>query len=797
MLTLPKIFHKPSPDMHPLLLALIVCFSSALALEAKPLKLSATSFETEGTGYYLDRGKWLAIDPAKNKTAKAVTASRFPSGKYHITLEAIGEKDGSSTYFITINGSKIGEHTSPLSKNAIEEGKKYHAVFKNIELQAGDVIEVSSTIASADGKEFSRARWAGLTFSPANAKTVKAVAKQDSQPTPQKPSGPPLQQPRKPDGNATVTITGEPKQWHKLTLTLDGPYAHELDNAPNPFTAHSMWVTFIHESRQHQYTVPAYFAADGNASETSAEAGTKWRAHFSPDHTGEWEYRISFRSGEDAAFTPNGGEPIAPFDGKTGNFTITPSDKTAPDFRSRGRLAYVGKHHLQFLGDQSYFLKAGADAPETLLAYADFDNTSARKPGVPIKTWAPHLPDWQNGDPTWKGNKGKALIGALNYLSTKGMNAFSFLPYNVGGDGDNVWPFTHAEEKFHYDCSKLDQWGIIFDHATAKGLFLHFKLQETEIDDNRPGQDGKGPPVPSSLDGGKLGPERKLYCREIIARFGHALALNWNLGEENTQSTSEIKDMAEYVRSTDPYKHPIVLHTYPNQQDKQYKPLLGDNALDGLSLQNSNIKACHHQVVKWTQMSSKAGKPWVVSFDEPGDAVFGMPPDDSYANMAELRKSAETRKAPTIHDVRKYTLWGTIMAGGGGVEYYFGYKLPENDLLAEDWRSRDQSWDYARHALEFFRDQKIPFQEMTSRNELIGNPKNDNSKYCFAKDGGPYLLYLPEGGSTDIKLPSGKFTAAWFNPRTGELGKASPLSGNSLTAPDTEDWLALIRPTQP
>ena len=36
-----------------------------------------------------------------------------------------------------------------------------------------------------------------------------------------------------------------------------------------------------------------------------------------------------------------------------------------------------------------------------------------------------------------------------------------------------------------------------------------------------------------------LGPERKLYCRELIARFGHNLALNWNLGEENTQSTEE------------------------------------------------------------------------------------------------------------------------------------------------------------------------------------------------------------------------------------------------------------------
>ena len=43
-------------------------------------------------------------------------------------------------------------------------------------------------------------------------------------------------------------------------------------------------------------------------------------------------------------------------------------------------------------------------------------------------------------------------------------------------------------------------------------------------------------PVVESLDGGNLGPERRLYLREMVARFGYVLALNWNLGEENTQT---------------------------------------------------------------------------------------------------------------------------------------------------------------------------------------------------------------------------------------------------------------------
>jgi len=107
------------------------------------------------------------------------------------------------------------------------------------------------------------------------------------------------------------------------------------------------------------------------------------------------------------------------------------------------------------MGSGKYFLKAGADAPETLLGYADFDGTVANNPKKgPLKTFSPHVGDWASGDPVWQGSKGKGLIGAISYLSSKGCNAFSFLTYNAGGDGDNVWPFIERNDKLHYDCSK-------------------------------------------------------------------------------------------------------------------------------------------------------------------------------------------------------------------------------------------------------------------------------------------------------------------------------------------------------
>jgi hypothetical protein len=616
-----------------------------------------------------------------------------------------------------------------------------------------------------------------------------------------------------------VDISGDLRQWHKVTLTLEGPQADERSRDPNPFRDYRMTVRFTHESGVPAYGVPGYFAADGNAAQTSATAGSKWRAHLAPDKSGRWDWRISFVRGRDAAIdgaAAGAAEPIPPYDGLEGSFLIGTTDKTAPDFRARGRLEYVGGHHLRFAGTGDYFLKVGTDSPETLLAFADFDGTSAVKPAVPLHTYGSHVADWAPGDPTWKDGKGKGLIGAINYLASKGANSMSFLTYNAGGDGDNVWPFVARGDKFHYDVSKLDQWQIVFDHAQRKGLYLHFKLQETENDDNHRGdyRDGRPPGgldtsqaswadrVVESLDGGAIGPERRLYLREIVARFGYALALNWNLGEENTQSTAQQRAMAEYITRVDPYPHHVVVHTHPHGQRQIYPDLLGEQSvLTGASLQN-DWNAVHQRTLDWLAASRRTGRPWVVANDEQGDSLSGVPPDPGYKGFSG--KDARGRVVQTVDDIRKLTLWGNLMAGGAGVEYYFGYLLPENDMLAEDFRSRDRSWEYGRIALDFFRAQQIPFWTMGSADGLVSNPASDNSTWCLARPGEVYVVYLPAGGTTSLDLAgaAGQFTIRWFDPRHGgalKTGSVTSVPAGGTVAlgepPDSpaEDWVVLVR----
>jgi hypothetical protein len=578
-------------------------------------------------------------------------------------------------------------------------------------------------------------------------------------------------------------LTGEAKEWHTVTLTFDGPAFTEVGRIavptgetsnPNPFLDYRLNVTFTNGDAR--YVVPGYYAADGSAAQTGATQGDKWRVHFVPDRTGEWTYVASFRTAQGIAIdgAPNAGKSVS-FDGARGRFIVQQTDKRPPDLRGKGMLRYVGKRYLQFAQSGEFFIKAGADSPENFLAYTDFDDTyrleERSRPGEAvaksIHRYEPHVPDWRQGDPTWKNGKGKGIIGALNYLASKGMNSVYFLTYNAdGGDGKDVWPWTWSTDKFRFDCSKLDQWEIVFSHMDQLGLMLHVVTQETEND--------------RVLDGGELGPQRKLYYRELIARFSHHLAVVWNLGEENNNTDAQRKAFARYIHELDPYSHPIVCHTYPGQYDAVYAPLLGYKYFDGVSLQTNDT---HDQTIHWIDQSDAAGRKWFVCLDEIGPASTGVKPDaDDY-----------------WHDeVRSRHLWGNLMAGGAGTEWYFGYMYENNDLNCENWRSRDHLWDMTRFAVEFFRS-NISFAKMSHHDELTAT----GGDYCFADPGTVYAIYLPKGGTTmlDVGPSTDTFRIRWFNPREG--GPLATGTLNSTTGPgavsigmppmDTDkDWVALV-----
>ena len=678
-----------------------------------------------------------------------------------------------------------------------------------------------------------------------------------------------------PTGEAIVG--GELRKWHKVTLSWQGPEVSEFDGLttaelplndghstegqdatkPNPFTDYRLDVTFTHESGSPVYVVPGYFAAETyaldatghlsseNAADSLASSGDVWRVNFAPDKVGTWNYVTSFLTGaEIAAADPDElstGVPVSSIHGKTGSFTVLATNKTGRDFRGKGRLQYVNKHHLQFAETKEFFMKAGVDSPENLLNYEDFDG----QPTFRNKSWEAHASNYvaaEASNYTWGDDEsGKNLLGALRYLADQGLNAFSFLTFSVDGDDGTVFPHIFRGDNDEYqrvlrtkgdsdangnslqefawlkpdliyhqrfDVSKMAQWENIFAYGQELGLFLHFKHFEKEND--------------KLMDGnGDLGIQRRLYYRELVARFGHHLALNWNLGEESQNSTAQLMDFAGWFTENDPYDHHVVVHTPGSNgaQEGTYDPLLNNSdLLTGASLQTRvpNFLNVYASTLRWVQ-GSAGDNPWVVTTDEPGAADLGLLQDDADENWKDARIDA---------------LWGNIIAGGGGVEFYFGSPMPNDrvsDLRGGDFTEREGFWPFCRNASAFFENYDVQFQEMSNDNSKVFSSEtftltdpddavalaaNDNvSARSLVNAGSEYVILLRRGGTVDLDLSGveGSFDVRWYNPRNTtpegpslEIGDVSTVMGGGAvqlgSAPiiddftqHGDDWIIYVR----
>ncbi len=563
-----------------------------------------------------------------------------------------------------------------------------------------------------------------------------------------------------------VKIGGELKVWHKVELTFDGPATSETAN-PNPYTDYRVDVTFTGPAGQ-SYLVPGYYAADGNAGESGATSGNKWRVNFPPDAIGEWKFKAAFVSGKNIAAELTGGTPAGFFHDAQGTFIVGASDKTGKDLRAKGKLEYVGEHYLQFRGSKEYFFKAGANSPEVFLEYKEFDNTPSDR------LYSSHVKDWSAGDPTWKNGQGKGIIGVVNYLSSIGINAIYFLTMNTHGDGKKAWPWLAAEDRFRYDVSKLDQWEIVFEHFDRKGMMLHFVTTETEneaffeIKD-----DGKA---------GGFGISRKIYYRELVARFGHHMAISWNLGEENGWSKpapydlgntdQQRKDFSDRMQALAYYRDHITIHNGPSSDDNIFQALIGHPSFTGPAQQWHYNRDIHERVLHWRNASNASGHKWVCTMDEP---YIGSLTGDK-----------------TVW--RKNIVWGTFMAGGAGSELYIGAR---GDLTVEDYRPFLDYHKAGSIGAHFF-STYVPRSVIP---KLDPDDKFVSGGWSLKSNGEAYILYLQNGGSPQIALPAGNYSVGWYNPREGgemQAGSKTKVAGGgtvSLGTPPgeaTQDWTVLV-----
>ncbi len=560
-------------------------------------------------------------------------------------------------------------------------------------------------------------------------------------------------------------LVGKPIQWHPVELHFEGPEADELASSPNPFFDYRLQAHFISPSGT-TYAVPGFFNGNGRGE----GQGNIWTVRFTPDAEGTWTYRASFRRGENVAvdLDPVSGTPCG-FDGTHGTFDVSDAPADAPDFYKWGRLDYVGGHYLKFR-DGPYWIKGGCDSPEDFLSFTDFDGTPD-----PGQHYSAHREDWHEGDPTWRDGKGKAIIGLLNYFASQHVNSIYFLTMNIGGDGKNVWPFagnidpegSPENDNLHYDISKLHQWEIVFQHAQSKGIFLHFVFNEAERKNKL------------ELDEAELGVERKLYYREIIARFGHHNALQWNICEEYDLALDlgpeRVKEFARYIDAVDPYDHPITVHHKGRNADPSWLPFLGFPHFSTTSFQfYDNTAQWGTHVEKWRRLTEVAGRPLPINMDE-----FKMLNTDN----------EET--------VRKEVLWPTYLSGGH-VEYILDRGFRKNNF-----KRTENTWRWTWYARRFM-EENLPFWEMEPNDPILQHETTDmGGGQVFVKNGSIYAIYLPVGqpsGRLMVSSRSGPWEKRWFNPRTGIFeGKSEilkelshPELGDPPSAPQ-EDWVILFK----
>jgi hypothetical protein len=311
--------------------------------------------------------------------------------------------------------------------------------------------------------------------------------------------------------------------------------------------------------------------------------------------------------------------------------------------------------------------------------------------------------------------------------------------------------------------SKLDQWEIVFSQMDAKGIQLHFVTTETEND--------------TKFEGSASGfaDIRKLYYRELVARFSHHHNVIWNIGEENDNSVQQVKDFADYIHAQDPYDHPVTVHTHGGSALTRYANFYGHPTMEATSIQGSG-GSYNDWAIQIRQLSAQAGRKWAVYGDEQGPAV-----NSSMNNLDQLRKQA---------------LWGNYMGGGAGVEWYFGYQGTFGDIQSEDWTVAEPLWNMTKYAMDFFQTY-LPFDEMEPDNNLT----SASGDYCFYKAGQVYAVYLPSGGTTNINLPDGSYTVKWYDPRNGgalQDGSVTTINGPGTfgigQAPSNTslDWTVLI-----
>ncbi|RMG39271.1 MAG: DUF5060 domain-containing protein [Planctomycetota bacterium] len=489
-------------------------------------------------------------------------------------------------------------------------------------------------------------------------------------------------------------------KWQKIELSFDGPDARGRGE-PNPFAVR-LDVRFRSPSGR-EYVVPGFY----NGDDRGGLDGNVWKVRFSADEVGRWTYRTS--------------SDVAQLDGRTGSLVVGGVPADAAGFWKWGRLEAIGtaENRIRYLKfrDGPFWLKAGCDDPENFLGnYRHYDTPDERR-------------------------------AAIDYLAARGINSMYVVLHNVGGDGNDVWPWlgrspreakANAAGQVRFDIARLEQWAALFEYMQTQGVALHAVLED---------------------DSAWTGYDHRRYYRELVARFGYLPAMLWNCGEEYNEnySLAEALDLMRQLSRIDPYDHPRGIHNVNRPTDAYIDaPQIDFTSIqtDSPGGRRSTAAALQHNrmAIQWLERCARRRRRMlVVGFDE--------------------ARPEEDRRC-----------WWSVYLGGGVWETHVREPY---DRPPSAW---EPAWKQLGGARAFM--ESMSFWRMQPRNDLV----REGQAFCLAAPGEVYAFYLPAGGPVAVQLADGlRYRVAWWNPSNGRDGtfQAEATIGGgvqTLKPPAPGDW---------
>ena len=528
-------------------------------------------------------------------------------------------------------------------------------------------------------------------------------------------------------------VDGELRVWHPVTVRFRGPAATETDDQPNPFLDYRLQVAFTGPSGQ-QYDVPGYFDGDGYG----GGSGNVWCARFTPDEAGRWSYQASFRTGKEIAVSldPAAGRPVG-FDGVRGSFDVAPGDPEAPGFLKWGRLEYVGGHYLKFAARPVLDSRRHGQPGE--LSRLRGIRPHAAQPPVrgPCRRLAARRPGLGRGKRPRHHRRRQlsCLARSQQHLLPHAQHRRRRQGRLALGRIARSRTAVPKNDNLHYDIGKLRQWETVFAHAQRQGIFLHFVFNEAEEPNKR------------ELDDGELGTERKLYYRELIARFGHHLALEWNLCEEYNLGFDFGPDRVRRLPTTSRRSIRTIIRSPFTRPAIRSKRCGSRSAIRASASRRSSLGRTESTSLteQFREATAQAGRPLPVSMDE---FTLDKGQEQGCAFRSTMPNAGAWRSSgpPICPAATSSSFWAICW----------------RPTVSRRPSARDCGI-YVLHARRFL--EALPFWEMEPADQLVtgaatisvtqnrGRKTYSMGAQVFTKPGEIYAIYLPQaqdGAALDL-----------------------------------------------